>query len=143
VDEGKVKNQYEVLICDPDEHKYEGKFMGLFYTAISRATTLGDDTGLNSAIYFTGPQFKEERFRNLGKQKGSVDDFIPIQKRSKWVDYLKKRTHPIKELNQEMIETLHWSTIYRMDQDDLYKRITQYILANSTRRSATFGNGPY
>ena len=45
---------FDVIVCNPDESKYEGKFLGLFYTAVSRATTLGDDDGLNSALYFTG-----------------------------------------------------------------------------------------
>ena len=66
VDEGRPPNQYEVIICDPDDRKWEGKFMGLFYTALSRATTLGDANGLNSAIYFTGKDFKEDRIRTIG-----------------------------------------------------------------------------
>ena len=55
--------------------KFEGTSLGLFYTAISRATTLGDDDGLNTAIYFSGSQFKEERIRGLTKVKNSDQDF--------------------------------------------------------------------
>ena len=67
VNEGKIPNMYQCIICDPDEKKIEGTSLGLFYTATSRATTLGDDDGMNSAIYFSGNQFKEERIRGLTK----------------------------------------------------------------------------
>ena len=56
------------IICDPDEKHYEGVAIGLLYTAVSRATTLGDDDGLNSAIYFTGTAFKRSRIANLNKK---------------------------------------------------------------------------
>ena len=49
--------------------KIEGTSLGLFYTATTRATTLGDDDGLNSAIYFSGTRFREERIRGLTKLK--------------------------------------------------------------------------
>ena len=69
VDKGKIPNIYGCIICDPDKSEVEGRALGLFYTALSQATTLGDDDGLNSAIYFTGEDFNEKRIRNLGKRK--------------------------------------------------------------------------
>ena len=47
VDEGKIKNMYDVIVCDPDEKSFQGTVLGLLYTATSRATTLGDDNGLD------------------------------------------------------------------------------------------------
>ena len=70
VDEGKIPNMYQCIVCDPDE-KFEGTSLGLFYTATPRATRLGDDDGLNSAIYFSGSQVREERIRGLTKFKNS------------------------------------------------------------------------
>ena len=43
VDEGKIPNMYQCIVCDPDEKKFEGTSLGLFYTALSRGTTLEDD----------------------------------------------------------------------------------------------------
>ena len=91
VDDGKVPNMYECIVCDPDEKKFEGSALGLLYTAVSRATTLGDDQGLGSAIYFTGSEFKERRIRRLTKLKDSDEDFKAAQKRQKWVQYLSRR----------------------------------------------------
>ena len=70
VDEGKIPNMYQCIVCDPDK-KFKGTFLGLFYTATSRATSLGNDDGLNSAIYFSGSQVREERIRGLTKFKNS------------------------------------------------------------------------
>ena len=39
VDEGKVPNMYDCIVCDPDEKKFEGSALGLLYTAVLRATT--------------------------------------------------------------------------------------------------------
>ena len=75
VDEGKIPNIYECIICDPDDKKYEGSSLGLLYTTLSRATTLGDNNGLNSAIYFTGQEFKRVRITRLTKRKNSNDDY--------------------------------------------------------------------
>ena len=53
--EGKRKeHMYEHIICDPHDKSVETTQTGMFYTAVSRGTTLGDNNGLNSAIYFTG-----------------------------------------------------------------------------------------
>ena len=72
---------FDVIVCDPDESKYEGKFLGLFYTAVSRATTLGDDDGLNSALYFTGDHVKEDRIRSIGKKTHSQDnDYLNVRR---------------------------------------------------------------
>jgi hypothetical protein len=54
VDAGKIPNMYDCIICDPDMKQSEARATGLFYTALSRATTFGDSEGLNSAIYFMG-----------------------------------------------------------------------------------------
>ena len=82
---------YQCIICDPDEKKIEGTSLGLFYTATSRATTHGDDDGMNSAIYFSGNQFKEERIRGLTKLKTQTKTFIMAKKRQKWLEFLQRR----------------------------------------------------
>ena len=105
VDPGKIPNMYQCILCDPDEKKFEGTSLGLFYTAVSRATTLGDTNGLNSAIYFTGNQFKEQRIRRLTKLKGSDIDFVVAQKRAHWVSFLKARERASRPLVQKIIRS--------------------------------------
>lgn len=60
VNKGQAPNMFDVLICDPDDHKFGGNFMGLFYTALSRATTLDDENYRGSAIYFVDRKFNQQ-----------------------------------------------------------------------------------
>jgi len=131
---------YETIICDADDRQFEGKFMGLFYTAISRATTLGDANGLNSAIYFTGEHFKEDRIRQIGKRVGSSDDYVPIQQRAKWVQHLKQHTRSINKPTSSMLDTLEWAKHSSYTYDELFHRIKAFQLANVRRKSETFEN---
>ena len=103
VDPGKIPNMYQCILCDPDEKKFEGTSLGLFYTAVSRATTLGDADGLNSAIYFCGNQFKEQQIRRLTKLKGSDIDFVVAQKRACWVAFLQAREKASKPLKKKTL----------------------------------------
>jgi len=109
--------------------------MGLFYTALSRATTLGNKDGQGSAIYFRGSHFKRDRFSRLGKKKHSDEDYAPIKKRELWVNYLKHHTQKITEVNEDMKAILHWSESSRFDYETLHKRINSYVKAKSDNRS--------
>lgn len=126
VDIGRAPNMFDVIICDPDKHEYEGLCMGLFYTALSRATTLGDERGNKSAIYFMGKEFRQERFRNLGKMKGTDEDYECFKKRDRWVAHLKANTRPLEPITPMMKEALEWATNTIIDYDVLYKRILWY-----------------
>ena len=121
---------YQCIVCDPDEKKFEGTSLGLFYTATSRATTLGDEDSLNSAIYFSGSQFKEERIRGLTKLKNSDQDFIMAKKRTKWVDFLRRREqmsqHHIRKTMKHKKETMATLKSTKLDLDFLYTRIRKY-----------------
>ena len=121
---------YQCIVCDPDEKKFEGTSLGLFYTATSRATTLGNEDGLNSAIYFSGSQFKEERIRGLTKLKNSDQDFIMAKKRTKWVEFLRRRErmsqHHIRKTMKHKKETMATLKSTKLDLDFLYTRIRKY-----------------
>ena len=134
VDEGKIPNMYQCIVCDPDEKKFEGTSLGLFYTASSRATTLGDEDGLNSAIYFSGSQFREERIRGLTKLKNSDQDFIMAKKRKKWVEFLKRRErmskHHVKNALKKKDQTLSMLQSTGFDFDFLYTRTRKYSQSN-------------
>ena len=118
-----------------DEKKIEGTSLGLFYTATSRATTLGDDDGMNSAIYFSGNQFKEKHIRGLTKLKNSDQDFIMAKKRQKWVEFLQRRERMSKDQIRKVLKkkpqlvSLLKST--KFDYDILYSRIRSYSQCQS------------
>ena len=87
VDHGKIPNMFKHIICDPHDKYCERSAPGLFYTALSGATTLGDDTGWRSAIYFTGGHYNEQRVRNIGKKNGTDDDYKRVKQRQRWVTH--------------------------------------------------------
>jgi hypothetical protein len=63
---GRPENPIQRIVLEPGDRKFEGNNVGLFYTAMSRATTIGN-TGdrISSAVYFDSPHFSIERFTNL------------------------------------------------------------------------------
>jgi hypothetical protein len=83
---------YECIICDPDIQGSECRATGLLYTAASRATTFGDANGLNSAIYFQGKDFTQNRVQKVTKMTNSSKEFINVTRRREWVKHLKKNT---------------------------------------------------
>ena len=120
---------YQCIVCEPDEKNFEETSLGLFYTALSRGTTLGDDEGMNSAIYFIGSQFREERIRGITKLKNSDEDFIIAKKRKKWVQFLKRRERlSQKHVNTVIAAETIMSTLdsTTFDFDFLYDRIRTY-----------------
>jgi hypothetical protein len=131
VDKGKIPNMYECIICDPDKKQFEASALGLFYTALSRATTLGDDDGLNSAIYFTGDNFTEERIRNLCYKTGTYQQFDKAIHRKKWVSYLNHRTNETSKWVNQYIPNpekyLKWGETIRIDKNELRSITDEYI----------------
>ena len=129
VDEGKIANPCECTVCDPDKNSAEGRALGLLCTAVSRATTLGDDSGLDSAIYFTGPSFNEERLRNMGRKKDSEDDYLNIARRRIWVQFMRENTSKGTLSPTRQADTLAWVTSSRCTYDALHNRIQQCVRA--------------
>ena len=109
VDPGKIPNSYDCIVCDPHDTTAERNHLGVFYTAISRATTLGDDNGLNSAFYFIGNNVTQERFQNIGRKQGSRDYFQSYVRRSKWVTMLKQNTYSPNITEEQSRELGRWA----------------------------------
>lgn len=131
VDEGKIPNMYECIICDPDVKASEVRATGLFYTALSRATTLGDDDGLNSAIYFTGNNITKDRIQNVTKKANKNEEYINVIKRRQWMTYLSQNTVKFtKATTRNMNNVFQWTKSQIM-YPDLHKRIRMYIAHNS------------
>ena len=128
VDVGQIPNQFDVIICDPDSKRAEGNHPGLFYTALSRATTLGDDDGGNSATYFDGEHYNEARIRTLTKKTDSYDDYEKIIKRNKWVKRIQNNTvkglATVLDTNKQ--NNLTWAANTRIHPNVLLDRIDKY-----------------
>jgi hypothetical protein len=123
---------YKCIICDPDNRNYESQNLGLLYTAVSRATTLGDSTGHNSAIYFTN-NFKEERIRNLIQRKNSTDLLPSAIRRRNWVSELKRNTVSTAYTEEQLSDILTWAESYRSNKITLENKIEEYTQQLSTR----------
>jgi len=127
---------WKVILCDPDKKDYESTNLGMFYTALSRATTLGDDNGLNSAIYFDGTSFKPERFRYLIKSSASDNIFKLAKQRQTWVDHLHSNARKTRQRFQSTLADrdgiLSWSAT--TFSTSLTERIQAYKQANATRK---------
>ena len=136
--EGNVRTPYECIVCDPDKKQFEGKNLGLFYTALSRARSLGDPDGLNSAIYFTGTDFNEERFRDLIRRKDSEDMFQVAMKRKRWVQRLEANTVDDEFSEGEMNIVLQWADKYRSNEKELLGVIDKYTQSIDGNQAATF-----
>lgn len=126
VDDGKKKNDYECIVCDPDEKKWEGQNLGLLYTAVSRATTLGDESGLNSAIYFDGDEFKEERIRHLTRKKDSMQLYPSAIDREKWVQHLKQNTRQNTMTESQVEEVLRRAHTKRVTKQQVKQQISKF-----------------
>lgn len=122
---------HEVLVCDPDEKSFEASALGLLYTATSRGTTLGDDDGRNSAVYFTGAAMKPERIRRLTFKPGKPnEEFELAKKRRYWNNYLQARKLRMRtRINEVMVRSkslFTWAHNTTFTYDDLYHRIQLY-----------------
>ena len=121
---------FEVIVVDPDEKQWEGKNLGLFYAGTSRATTLGDPDGLNSAIYFQGTSMKESRVRNLTCKEGTNQEFTKVPQRRRWAQHLQTQATNSRSYFQSLHnhkQTLfEWAKSTHIDHDLLFQRIRLY-----------------
>lgn len=127
VDKGKIPNMFECIICDPDDRIVERNALGLFYTALSRSTTLGDESGFGSAIYFSGSKFNESRVRNIGRMQNRDEAYKKVKERDEWVAYLRKNTRKCHLSKERRESVLSWAESNRVSENDLLERIKLYV----------------
>jgi hypothetical protein len=120
VDPGKIPNMFKVIICDPDGKIVEGRNTGFFYTMLSRATTLGDPNGLNSAIYFTGPNLTKQRIQELTLKTNSLQVLGNIKRRTAWVQYLESHIVDTSNISHPKMQKLFQWTQTPIPYDILY-----------------------
>jgi hypothetical protein len=96
---------------------------GLFYTILSRITTLGStDDKMSSAIYFTGENMKPDRILNISKGVNN-HEFKRVMLRNKWVRHLNQHIHTSGMSYAQKMNTITWSKSTIID-PELYKLMT-------------------
>jgi AAA domain len=123
---GRPENAIQKIIVEPGTRAFEGNNVGLFYTTVSRATTIGtEEDKKSSAIYFDGPDFSEKRITQLTKDM-SGKFYRKALLRKKWVDY--QKTHSLKRreyTKEEMAFLFNWIKKTRYTFSELEKIIVQ------------------
>jgi hypothetical protein len=131
---GRPENPVKRIIVDPGSRGFEGNNVGLFYTAMSRATTIGNpDNKMSSAIYFDGLQ---KRITNLTKeQSGRL--FKKAELRQNWVKYMKENNRKRKFYRkQEMEHIFKWATNTRYNTDFLKRTIERNLKKKTCQRTS-------
>ena len=127
VDPGRPQNAVQRIICDPGTRSFEAKCTGLFYTILSRATTIGTtDTGnpiMDSAVYFFGKNMNQARIRNITLQNNG-QPYKSVMKRARWVAFLQDHVHPPSMSPSEQKALFTWVKSTKISPDHLSSVIT-------------------
>ena len=127
VDNNRIPNMYSCVICDPGPRSFEARHPGLLYTAVSRGTTLGDELGSDSAVYFTGPHMLDfARIKGITLQDNG-QEYDVIKYRQKWTQRLKTNTTKSNLSPKEQQILFEWSKSNTTSILTLHKHIEQYI----------------
>jgi hypothetical protein len=124
VQAGRAENAVKRIIVQPGNRQFERNNVGLFYTAVSRATTIGTiEDKLSSAIYFDGPDFSSDRIANLTKDKtGKL--YKKARLREDWVNYMHDNSLAQKQKSKDEMESLfNWIRTTRYNSKDLVEII--------------------
>ena len=90
---GHPENAVQILVCDPGKKEFESRNPGLFYTLLSRATTIGQTNDrTTSAIFFDGPNMQPNRILNITQNKTGYESKKVIL-RNLWVKKLQQNSH--------------------------------------------------
>jgi hypothetical protein len=96
----------------PGTKEFEGRNPGLFYTAFSRATTLGTDK-ISSAIYFKGPNMTPDHIMNMRVGKNGRLCKCP-RLRDQWV--------------QKLTNNIHLSGMSAASKQDIFPRVEMTVV---------------
>jgi hypothetical protein len=125
----KPDNEVQVIICDPGNRGFEGINPGCFYSMLSRATTLGDEQGRNSALYWDGPNMSPNRCMNLTlDSKGNI--YKKVQLRNEWVKLLKSRPRLPAMTEDEKQKMIEWATNTKISIRQLDECLESYTWRN-------------
>jgi hypothetical protein len=106
---GQPPNPVSCIICDPGTRLFESICVGLFYTLLSRTTTLGDEWDkFSSAIYFIGENMTPSRILDIiHTKKGQL--YQNARLRQRFVSYLNTHMHTSGLTNQQQQFLFDWA----------------------------------
>ena len=106
--QGRPENNFLHIVADPGTRQFESTTNGLFYTLLSRVTTIGDlKDPATSAIAFTGSNMNVNRIKNINR-KVNGDYYENVKQLHKWVKYLDDH-EMYKALNSEIQNIISWT----------------------------------
>jgi hypothetical protein len=73
---------------------------------LSRATTFGDEDGLNSAIYFIGSDLTCDRIKKLTLKTNTNVPLVNVARQSAWVSHLEQNVVDVSGITDEMLAGL-------------------------------------
>ena len=122
---GQPPNAIQKVICDPGTRKFEGRSPGLFYTLLSRVTTIGTEGDFTqSAIYFKGDTMNPSRIKDITLKENGTQ-YEMVIKRDKWVNYLKQHSHLSTFCNNKKADIFSWANETQFDRSHINAIIEQ------------------
>ena len=119
---GRSVNPIQSIVVDVGTKAFEGSTPGLSYSAVSRATTLGQIENLHSsALYLKGKNATTDRFLNL-HQNSQGHQYAKVLQRNKWVQYRIANTKRVTFSQREQRQLIRWvqTTKYTTEQLDTF-----------------------
>ena len=107
---GRPDNAYHRLVGDPGTRNFEANNPGLFYTLLSRATTLGEEgKPETSAIFFKRVNMITQRIDKITCKQGKEEGiYKKIEEMRNWVAYLTKYTM-LRTKDEDIDEIISWT----------------------------------
>ena len=91
---GRPENAFLRIVANPGTRQFESTTNGLFYTLLSRVTTIGDMKDLTtSAIFFIGDNMNSDRIKKINRKKSGTGH-------GKYYEYVKHLHRQVKNLDQ-------------------------------------------
>ena len=105
---GRPDNPFLRIVADPGTRKFESTNTGMFYTLLSRVTSMGDmKDPTTSSIFFTGANMSHDRVDKINrrKDKGKYGDYYQrVKDLKKWVQYLDQ--HSMKRASDTDVQNI-------------------------------------
>jgi len=121
----KDNNQHPIkrIICDVGTAKFESQNIGLFYTALSRATTIGtkENNRNDSAIFFTESLDKTRLDRLTTKVDNTEYDLV--KRRNAWMQRISTKKYNDNFDKNEKQQLIEWAGTQRYNIEDIEKKI--------------------
>ena len=128
---GRPENNFLHIVADPGSRQFESTTNGLFYTLLSRVTTIGDmKDPTTSAIAFTGSNMNVNRIKKINR-KLNGDYYENVKQLHKWVKYLDD--HKMYKASENEIQNMIEWTNEMMDKPVERKQLATWV--NDTTRT--------